>query len=58
MFLDKATDLGRRMMWAFESPTRVPYTRLNLRTGVGVFHQMQAETSAVRLPCVGSFVCA
>jgi predicted alpha-1,2-mannosidase len=32
-FLDLATDLGRRLLPAFESATGMPYVRVNLRTG-------------------------
>jgi ER degradation enhancer, mannosidase alpha-like 2 len=31
--LDKADDLGRRLLPAFESPTGIPYMYVNLRTG-------------------------
>ncbi|KAK9475249.1 glycoside hydrolase [Dipodascopsis tothii] len=34
-YLDKATDLGNRLLGAFDSPTGVPYASVNLRTGKG-----------------------
>uniref|UniRef100_S4RFH3 alpha-1,2-Mannosidase n=1 Tax=Petromyzon marinus TaxID=7757 RepID=S4RFH3_PETMA len=33
LFLDKAVDLGNRLMPAFNTPSKVPYSDVNLRTG-------------------------
>jgi Highly conserved protein containing a thioredoxin domain len=33
VFLEKAEDLGKRLVYAFDSPSGIPYFQVNLRTG-------------------------
>lgn len=35
VFLEKAVDLGDRLIKAFDSPSGIPYSHVNLKTGVG-----------------------
>lgn len=36
VYLNKATDLGNRILGAFDSPSGVPYASVNLKTGRGI----------------------
>lgn len=36
IYLEKATDLGNRLMGAFDSPSGVPWASIDLRTGRGI----------------------
>lgn len=45
LYRDKATDLGTRLLQAFESPSGVPYHKLNLMTGVGVYKRISIGAS-------------
>lgn len=55
MFLEKATDLGNRILGAFDSPTGIPYASVNLKTGKGVKNHVDngasstAEVSTLQL---------
>jgi len=55
MYLEKATDLGNRILGAFDSPTGIPYASVNLKTGKGVKNHVDngasstAEVSTLQL---------
>ncbi|ODQ56767.1 glycoside hydrolase family 47 protein [Wickerhamomyces anomalus NRRL Y-366-8] len=55
MFLDKAVDLGNRILGAFDSPSGIPYASVNLKTGKGVKNHVDngasstAEVSTLQL---------
>lgn len=55
MFLDKAVDLGDRLLGAFESPSGLPYASVNLKTKKGVKNHVDngasstAEVSTLQL---------
>ena len=46
-----ATDLGRRLLPAFDTTTGMPYGTVNLRHGVP-----EGETSITCTACVGTFI--
>ncbi|TRY63768.1 hypothetical protein TCAL_13087 [Tigriopus californicus] len=45
MFVDKAKDLGDRLMGAFSSPTGIPYSDVNLRSSRGHVPQWSSDSS-------------
>ena len=50
VFLDKALDLGNRLMPCFKGPTNVPCNRINLLTGHGSFYEIStAEAGTLQL---------
>lgn len=46
MFLEKAVDLGNRIIGAFESPSGLPYASVNLKTGKGIKSHADAGASS------------
>lgn len=46
LYLDKATDLGNRLLGAFDSKTGIPYASINLKTGKGVRSHVDGGASS------------
>uniref|UniRef100_G3U854 alpha-1,2-Mannosidase n=1 Tax=Loxodonta africana TaxID=9785 RepID=G3U854_LOXAF len=47
LFLEKAKDLGHRLMPAFRTPSKIPYSHVNIGTGVTDPHELFSPVAAV-----------
>ena len=45
LFKERAVDLGTRLMRAFETKNRLPYHKINLMTGEGIFKRISVGGS-------------
>ena len=46
LYLEKASDLADRLLGAFDSPSRIPYASINLKTGKGIPSHADAGASS------------